>query len=107
MDDFKDLALRDARHIDARNQLPQNTNPASYTWLTEDGQRGAVVRNTERMVLDYIRNRPLYSASRINLSAYVDRLRQRGFPIHTHMYRSKVGGSFGVYAVTATVNLAG
>ncbi|PHR25055.1 MAG: hypothetical protein COA37_04830 [Hoeflea sp.] len=51
--------------------------------------------------------KPLFCASRMAISAYVDRLRNdHGAPITTYFYTNpETGGRYGVYALTKPIRL--
>jgi len=101
MEQWKDLALQKAVHVDNRSQLPPTKAPAAYKWPSGT----STLKGTERMLLEQLRKRPVFCASRMQLSTYVSRLRDNhGVPIHTFSYRNKdTGGQFGVYCLADRV----
>lgn len=104
---YRKEAQASAKQFNARRELPQTKTPETYCWLTEEGaQRCAVVKGTERQILEQLRITPMYSASIMNLSAYIARLRKLGAPIATHNFKSKeTGGAYGIYALKTTLSV--
>lgn len=101
MEQWKAAALKSAVHVDRRDQLPGNNEKETFVWQGGECR----IRGTEKRVLLLLTQKTLYCASRINMSAIVDRLRHKyGVPITTYRYRAKDGsGVYGVYALSSKV----
>lgn len=107
---FDELKLPQyATHVDARHELPQERSLATYWWRDREGNaQQTAIKNTERQLLDQLKARPIYAASRMNLSAYIDIMRHRHhLPIQTFQFRSDAGGSYGIYVLMTDVRLVG
>ncbi len=95
-----------AVHVDTRSEFPNTREPSRYGWQCPitGHTRVTVLKLTERQIVRQLMRAPIYCASRINLSAYVDKLRQRGLPIVTHRFRDpETAGSYGIYALSEAV----
>ncbi|MDF1718328.1 MAG: hypothetical protein P1U75_16880 [Antarcticimicrobium sp.] len=102
---FKELALRNAVHVDKRADLPPHTGQC---WYIRSSGGCFALKGTNRQLMDQLMKTPIYASSRMKMSAYIDKLRKAGAPIETHFYTNAgTGGRFGVYALAERVTAQG